>query len=395
MLIGWPIWSTKTPLPQPLAGSGCAVINDTIYVIGGRDSQGNRYATNYAYYPGTDTWTTRTSMSTPRAHLGCATVNGKIYAFGGWVGSTATGTVEEYDPSSDTSTTKTPMPTPRYTIGIATVADKIYVIGGMNMQSQIFNTVEEYDPLADIWTTKASMPTQRMGPGCATLSDTIYVYGGSTMIGGGLTTVNERYDPIADTWATRASMPTARYALGGFSWYNRVFALGGYDYWSYHTTLEEYMPSTDTWNTLAPMQHARQSVAIGMIPQYVYVIGGWNNGVFDYNEEGWFELGIEEYKNAQPCINIDVKPNPFRNSTDIRYEIQDTENANQNFSLQIYDISGRLVKDLSRQVSIAGNQLSARWYGRDDKDRVLPNGTYLLVIKHYGITKTEKLVLLH
>jgi len=44
-------WTTKTPQPVALAGSGCAVINDTIYVVGGRDSAGNRYRTLYIYNP--------------------------------------------------------------------------------------------------------------------------------------------------------------------------------------------------------------------------------------------------------------------------------------------------------------------------------------------------------
>jgi N-acetylneuraminic acid mutarotase len=398
MLIGWPIWGTSAPLPQPLAGSGCAIIADTIYVIGGRDSSGNRYATNYAYDLSTQTWNIRTSMSSPRAHLGCAVVNGKIYAFGGWVGATATGVVEEYDPLTDTWTYKTPMPTPRYTIAVAAVADKIYVIGGMNMQGQIFNTVEEYDPVGDTWTTKASMPTQRMGPGCAVINDMIYVFGGSTMIGGGETAVNERYDPVSNSWFPRASMLNARYAVGGFADEIYAYAIGGYDYWNYHTTLEQYDPTYNSWSLLDPMQYGRQSVAVATIqgPPFliVHVIGGWNNGAFDYHEEGWFGNAIEEHETAQQLVTVDVKPNPFRHSTDIRCAIQYTESTNQNLKLQIYDISGRLVNDLSREVSITGNQLSVRWYGTDNEGGILPNGTYVLIVKSNEITKTEKLVLL-
>ncbi|MBE0433097.1 T9SS type A sorting domain-containing protein [candidate division WOR-3 bacterium] len=390
VIIGWPIWSTKAPLPQPLAGSGCAFVGDTIYVIGGRDSPGNCCATNYAYDPYSDSWTIKTPMPTARAHLGCAAVNGKIYAIGGWYGNTASGAVEEYDPATNTWEIKNPMPTPRYTFGIAAVADKIYVIGGMNTQPLIFTTVEEYDPLTDTWATRTPMPTPRMDPGCAALYDTIYVFGGSTTIGSGVTTANERYDPAADAWATRASMPTARYALGGFSWYNRVFALGGYDYWSYHTTLEEYMPSTNTWSTLNPMQYARQSVAIGMIPQYVYVIGGWNNGALDYNDEGWFEIGIEEYKKAQPMVSIDISPNPFTDFTDIRIQIIDTR---QKCEIKIHDITGRLVTDLSAQISVIGHQSSVTWNGKDNQGCALPNGTYLVVCGNDRTTKIEKVVL--
>lgn len=386
VIINWPIWTTRNPLPQSLSGSGCAVINDTIYIIGGRDSPGNRYATTYAYDLNSDIWSTKTSMSTPRAHLGCAAVNGKIYAIGGWVGSTATGVVEEYDPVTDTWTTKTLIPTPRYTLGIAVVANKIYVIGGMNMQGQIFNTIEEYDPLTDTWTAKTPMPTQRMGPGCAVVNDTIYAFGGSTVIGGGVTTVNECYDPITDNWTTRTSMITGRYALGGFAWYNRAFAVGGYDYSTYHTSVEMYYPTDNTWLNISPMQYARQSVAVGLVGQYAYVIGGWNNGAWDYNEEGWFEIGIEEYKQAQSMVAFDVRPNPFTTSIRINLTLPDKKAC----ELQIFDVSGRLVRKLTQ--SSANGNFAFEWDGKSNNGTNLPNGTYILVIK--GTNQTKKLILI-
>jgi N-acetylneuraminic acid mutarotase len=388
IILSWPYWNTKAPLPQSLSGSGCAVLNDTIYVIGGRDTLGNRYATNYIYDPVTDTWTTKTSMPTPRAHLGSVVVGGKIYAVGGWVGSTATGVIEEYDPVSDTWIAKTPMPTPRYTLAIAAAAEKIYVIGGMNMQGQIFNTVEEYDPSTDIWTTKAFMPTQRMGSGCGVINDTIYVFGGSTMIGGGDTTVNECYDPGTDTWAPRASMLTARYALGGFAFGNNAYAIGGYDYWSYHTVLEQYDPSMNMWSTLEPMQYARQSVAVGLIGDFfpfVYVIGGWNNGALNYNEEAYFGNAIEEYTQVPSVIFCRISPNPFRSSTEIRFEAL----SNSKIDSEIYDVSGRLVRTLRPDVQ----RSTLLWDGKDDNGSLLPNGTYLLVMNSNGITKTERIVL--
>jgi N-acetylneuraminic acid mutarotase len=404
MIISWPIWSTKNPLPQPLAGSGCTSMGegDSIYVIGGRDSPGNRYATNYKYDAFTDTWTTETSMSTPRAHLGCAAVNGKIYAIGGWVGAAATGVVEEYDPATDIWTMKSPMPTPRYTFGIASVAGKIYVFGGMNMQGQIFNTIEEYDPLTDTWTTKTPMPTPRMGPGCATINDTIYVYGGSTVIGSGITAVNECYDPVSDSWATRASMQNARFALGGFTWGNTAYAIGGYDYSTYIADLDAYEPATNAWTSLglSPMQYARQSIAVALTGYgvyYVYVIGGWNNGALDYNEEGWFEIGIEEYANTEQQISLMISPNPFRDFTEISFRNGtnniDASNISRPAEVKIYDATGRLVKDLSHHISIAGERSTVRWYGYGNHGQLLPSGAYLLVLKRGELTTTEKLLL--
>jgi hypothetical protein len=384
------VWTTKTHLPQILAGSACAVFNDTIYVVGGRD-QTSRYTTNYVYDPLTDNWSTKPNMSVARAHIGAGIVNGKMYVIGGWVGSTASGVVEEYDFSTDTWVTKTPMPTPRYTYAMATVADKIYVIGGMNMSGNIFNTVEEYDPATDTWTTKTPMPTPRMGPACAVIRDTIYVFGGSTSIGGGATTVNQSYDPATDIWATELNMPTPRYCLGGWAFNDIVYALGGYDYYSYHTTLEVYDPVSNSWISDAPMQYARQSIAVGLVNSCdrVYIVGGWNNGPLSYNEEGWFETGIQE-QILTPLFDITVSPNPFSKSTEIRINSGTDSPLNQ-CAINIYDASGRIVKSI-RYNDFSGQRV-VQWDGSGDDGEVLANGAYLLVITSQGFRQTKKMLL--
>ena len=359
-------WVDKTPLPQPLAGSGCAVINDTIYVIGGRDTQGNRYNTNYIYDPPSDSWSQRAPMPTPRAHVGAGVVNGKIYVIGGWTGPTASNVVEEYDPVANVWQTKSPMPTPRYTYGMAVYNNKIYVIGGMDMQGNIFNVVEEYDPVNDTWQTRAPMPTPRMGPGCAVLSNRIYLFGGSTAIGGGATTVCESYDPVANTWRNEPSMSERRYALGGCTYGGKIYAIGGFDYWYYHTTVEVFEGSS--WSYETPMQHARQSIAVSMIENRIYVIGGWNNGAFSFNEEGTIEISAEERPEG---LRVEIGPNPFHN------HIRISVSSNDWVGVKVFDACGRLIRILYQGRSPA----TISWDGRSDSGERLPSGVYLIFIE--------------
>ena len=71
-------WTTKTSLPQDVAGPACVVYNDTVYVIGGRGSSSVQYRTNYIYDPVGDIWSTRTDMPTERAHIcGALQMNSK------------------------------------------------------------------------------------------------------------------------------------------------------------------------------------------------------------------------------------------------------------------------------------------------------------------------------
>jgi N-acetylneuraminic acid mutarotase len=372
-------WTTKTPLPVVRSAPGCAVINDTVYVIGGASSGGTLHNTNYIYDPVADSWSTKASMPTARSQLGCAVVNGKIYAIGGFVGGIQTDTnlVEEYDPATDSWSTKAPMPTSRYAFAIAVVANKIYVIGGM---LPIVAIVEEYNPTSNSWATKTSMPTARMGPASAVIRDTIYVFGGSTSTGTGATTVNECYDPSTDHWASKAAMVYNRYGLGGFAYNNSAYAIGGYNYSVYRDNVEVYDPAINTWQNETPMQYARQSMAVGLVGNAVYVIGGWNNGPLSYNEEGILTIGIKEYQKSQ-AMSLTIEPNPFSTATKISWRnISDSEQ----FELYVYDVTGRLVRSFGRFSTqhSCGNEIV--WDGKDDAGAALPSGNYLFVVNISG-----------
>jgi N-acetylneuraminic acid mutarotase len=372
-------WTTKTPLPQPSAGAACAVINDTVYVIGGRGSSSVQYKTNYVYDPAGDAWTTKEEMPTARAHISAAIVSGIIYVCGGWVGSTASNAVEAYNPASDTWEIKTPMPTPRYGYCCGVVSDRIYVIGGMDMQGNIFNTVEEYDPSGDTvggtpWQTRASMPTQRMGPGCAVINDSIFVFGGST---GSVTSVHQCYDPVSDSWTTKASLSQARYALGGLAYENKAYAIGGYDYFNYRTEVEVFDPFLNSWSYETPMQYGRQSVSVGLVGNKIYVIGGWNNGAVDYNEEGALPASVEEIADGiqRSQVRITASPNPFCVATTIRISGAQAHKCTGAQGIQIYDISGRLIRLLVADDLCSGALV---WDGRDESGKLLSGGTYIL-----------------
>ncbi len=109
-------------------------------------------------------------------------------------------------------------------------------------------------------------------------------------------------------------------------------------------------------------------------------------------------VGIEEEDNISDrdahVPLIQVHPNPFREITDIRYEITDVNNA----ELRIFDATGRLVRQWDYSTIRQSNQIS--WNGCDDRHRRLPSGVYFLnlVMNCVGGTRehiaTEKLLLL-
>ena len=90
-------------------------------------------------------------------------------------------------------------------------------------------------------------------------------------------------------------------------------------------------------------------------------------------------------------LNLRIYPNPFSNVVNIQYY---TQTRIDNIKSKIYDISGRLVKDLSAFSSDVDQQTSVTWDGTDQANRSLPSGIYFLQLKAGDSSITEKLLLI-
>jgi len=117
------------------------------------------------------------------------------------------------------------------------------------------------------------------------------------------------------------------------------------------------------------------------------------------NAEGWYVddvqmpvlvIGADEINSGNVSRAFNVTPNPFRTQTDIRLQIPD--NGSPATKLQIFDISGRLVKSFS--LSDIGNRLSVTWTGVDDAGRRVASGVYIVQLDLNGEKLTEKVLLL-
>jgi hypothetical protein len=104
------------------------------------------------------------------------------------------------------------------------------------------------------------------------------------------------------------------------------------------------------------------------------------------------ELGVKERKsNAHyPCLQFRLAPNPFNHLTNIRYQVADNR---QECELKIYDSTGRLVTDLSNQVSVIGHQASVKWDGTDRFNKRLCSGVYFIRCEIGEFSATQKAIL--
>ena len=69
----------------------------------------------------------------------------------------------------------------------------------------------------------------------------------------------------------------------------------------------------------------------------------------------------------------DCVPNPFNPHTTIRYELAGPTTV----TLRVYDLQGRLVRELVNETARAGGHFAANWDGRDDRGRMAAAGVYL------------------
>ncbi len=82
-------------------------------------------------------------------------------------------------------------------------------------------------------------------------------------------------------------------------------------------------------------------------------------------------------------------PNPFNPQTEIRFELGRAGAA----SVKVFDVTGRLVNTLVNQ-SLGPGAHSCIWYGKDDRGRRVPSGTYYIRLEAGGRVDHSKVMML-
>jgi parallel beta-helix repeat protein len=104
-------------------------------------------------------------------------------------------------------------------------------------------------------------------------------------------------------------------------------------------------------------------------------------------------VGVEENKQPNVALLLEVHPNPFCRTTTIRLGYQTIKNS-ESPSLNIYDISGRLVKQFSLPGDYCLVPAVIPWDGTDNLRRSVPSGVYFLKLQAGDYSATEKLLLI-
>ncbi|KAA3627513.1 MAG: T9SS C-terminal target domain-containing protein, partial [Bacteroidetes bacterium] len=147
---------------------------------------------------GDGTWTSKSNMVKPRFYHRAVLVEDKIYVLGGRSQAPPAdleNTVEMYDPLTDTWTLMANMPSSR-ALHTAEVFDgKIYVFGGSNLDNR---DVEVYNPEINLWSVDSQMPESRLWHGSGVIGESIFIFGG------GPTYSVMEFNPLENEWTIHA-----------------------------------------------------------------------------------------------------------------------------------------------------------------------------------------------
>jgi len=148
------------------------------------------------------------------------------------------------------------------------------------------------------------------------------------------------------------------------------------------------------------LKGARGSGEPGMHFFYAF----WADNYYDAALIVDYVIGVEENADQAdqvPTPLIAISPNPFRDKTDIRWQITDksletdnrsgiTDNSSQTVKLQIFDVSGQLLKSFSLTYILHPSPVI--WNGTDQNGRSVPPGVYLVALKTPAATVYAKVV---
>lgn len=202
-------WSSGPSLPQPRAEGVVATVKGKIYFIGGRVPTSpdavhiNAHADSArgeALDIRSGRWERIPDAPTARNSAAAAVIDDRIYVVGGrQMLEQADGrrrpvnlaTLEVYDPATKRWEVKAPMPQAQGGLAAVAYDGKLIAFGGEQFvpSAKVFAQAWLYEPKADRWSPLPDMPMPRHGHGAVVVGKRVYAIGGGEKVGVGASPV--------------------------------------------------------------------------------------------------------------------------------------------------------------------------------------------------------------
>ena len=265
-------WSAIAPLSAGREAPQATAFGGKLYVTGGWGATGDAVAKTEIFNPSSGTWTTGADNPKPYAGSGAALLDGKIYVVGGCLDSCGTSDVQIYDPAADAWSSGPAYPEPAAWLGCAGIDGKLYCAGGSASASTKHGYV--LDPASGTWSPIADLPIDLWAMGYSAVNGQLIVSGGVTNGASTLTNQGFAYDPDANAWSAlpnsnntlyRGGSACGFYKIGGstgqFNAVKNSEELPGYDQCT-GTADVPWLSETPTDVTIQPGKTAKVTVTL-------------------------------------------------------------------------------------------------------------------------------------
>jgi N-acetylneuraminic acid mutarotase len=230
-------WEFLPALPLAVDHHSVAIVEDTLYVIGGHCSGIlNTFKTVYGYCISTGTWSQKASLPSPLAAGAAVSFEGMIFQFGGtdaFIGHAARNYfpgILRYDPELDEWQTVGPYIHTREHITSLQIGKLIYILGGRIYNGEEFVTferVETYSPETGKWDYITSLPAASSGLLAATWKNRLCVFGGEDLSIVELADLHHAYDLENGSWEEITPLPLPRHGITAVTLDCGIHILGG------------------------------------------------------------------------------------------------------------------------------------------------------------------------
>ncbi len=138
------------------------------------------------------------------------------------------------------------------------------------------------------------------------------------------------------------------------------------------------------WTLMNTGLQNTNTTSLGINPNNYVFVGTAGSCMYRWN----IMVGAEEQNENILKIKFSASPNPSQGRTVIAYELRKKERVN----ISVYDIQGRLLKNLVNSVQDKGMH-SAIWDGTDDKGARVADGIYFCEMSTGEVQAINKLIL--
>ena len=159
-------WEPLPALPRACVGSVALALGHRIYLLGG-STEANFLGRVLAFDTILGAWSESEPMSKERGYPGGCVLNDSLYVFGGRSDrDEVLAHAERYRPGDGWSAVA-PLKVGRWGCAAAVLNGKLYAIGGLNAKDQVLDSVERYDPDLNAWSLASDLPVYLTRAACA------------------------------------------------------------------------------------------------------------------------------------------------------------------------------------------------------------------------------------